>query len=259
MITPNRTPSKPGREPYYSDDSVTLYHGVCQPIIAEMAERSVDCVITDPPFDARTHGMARSNREGYGTSKGGNRSLSGTSDVQFDSIGHDGQLELFADLGRVTRGWVISNVATGTAFRFEVEQAPPGLRVLRIGAWVKTNPMPIISADRPAMGWEPIAYMHRDDTKPSWNAGGRAGNYVLPTSQGSGHPTQKPLSMVTDWITRFTNPGDIILDPFAGTGTTLRAAINEGRKAIGIEQDERWCELIAKRLDQGVLDFGGVA
>ena len=106
------------------------------------------------------------------------------------------------------------------------------------------------------MGWEPIAYMHRADVKPTWNGGGRAGNYVMPTSQGSGHPTQKPLDMVRDFVQRFSNHGDTILDPFAGTGTTLRAAIDEGRKAIGIEQDERWCEAIATRLAQTVLDFG---
>ena len=115
--------------------------------------------------------------------------------------------------------------------------------------------MPQISADRPGQGWESIAYMHRADVKPSWNGGGRAGNYVLPVQQGEGHPTVKPLAMACDWVRLFTNPGDVVLDPFAGSGTTLRAAVNEGRRAIGVEIDERYCELIAKRLAQGALDF----
>lgn len=236
---------------YYQDESVTLFHGDCLEVMADMPDRSVDAVITDPPFDARTHSMARSNR----ADMLGQRALSGSSSVRFESIDHDGQLALFAEMGRVSRSWVVSNAATDTAFRFQVEQPPPGLRLLRVGAWVKTNPMPIISADRPAMGWEPILYLHRDDVKPTWNGGGRAGNYVMPTSQGSGHPTQKPLDMVRDFVQRFTDLGDTVLDPFAGTGTTLRAAVDEGRRAIGVEQDEKWCEHIAQRLSQTVLDF----
>ena len=243
-------------KPYYSDETVTLYHGDCLEVMADMPDRSVDAVITDPPFDARTHDMARSNVEAYGTSRGRGRPFGGTSSVAFTPLTHDDQLALFAEMGRVTRSWVVSNISTHTAFRFEVEKPPSGLKVLRVGAWVKTNPMPIISADRPAMGWEPIAYLHRDDVKPTWNGGGRAGNYVLPTSQGSGHPTQKPLDMVRDFVQRFTDRGDTVLDPFAGTGTTLRAAVDEGRRAIGVEQDEKWCEHIAHRLSQTVLDFG---
>lgn len=240
---------------YYEDESVTLYHGDALDVLRATSSQSVDAVITDPPFDARTHSMARSNVEAYGTSKGRGRPFGGTSSVAFQPLTHDDQTALFAGLGRVTRRWVVSNLSTHTAFRFEIDP-PPGLKMLRVGVWVKTNPMPIMSADRPAMGWEPIAYLHRDDTKPTWNGGGRAGNYVMPTSQGSGHPTQKPLDMVRDFVQRFTNPGDTILDPFAGTGTTLRAAVDEGRRVIGVEADERWCEVIANRLAQTVLDFG---
>lgn len=246
-------------KPYYSDDLVTLYHGDCLELLAEMADRSVDVVITDPPFDARTHSMARSNRNGYGTSGGGNRVLSGTAETRFDCWDHPAQLAFFEQLGRLTRRWVIANLSTDTAFRFEVEQAPPGLKVMRVGSWIKTNPMPIISADRPAMGWEPIAYMHRVDVKPAWNGGGRAANYVLPTSQGSGHATQKPVDMVRDWVRKFSDHGDTVLDPCMGTGTTIRAAVDEGRRAIGIEIDERWCEYTARRLDQMALDFGAMS
>lgn len=244
---------------YYEDDLVTLHHADGIEAVNAMDERSVDVVITDPPYDDRTHSMARSNSTQNGVSGKGSRVLSGGSSVRFEAMDHATQLALFGTLGRVTRSWVISNLATDTAFRFEVEQAPPGLRVLRIGAWVKTNPMPGMSGDRPAMGWETIAYMHREDEKPKWNGGGKAGNYVLPTSQGSGHPTQKPIAMVQDWINRFSNIGDTILDPFAGTGTTLKAAALEGRRAIGYEIEERYCEIAAKRLSQQALDIFGDA
>lgn len=232
--------------PYYEDEAVTLFHGDALAWLAERESQSVDAVITDPPFDARTHSMARTNK----TRGHGNRA------IDFAHLDHAAQLALFAELGRITRRWVVSNVATDTAFRFEVEGAPAGLRLLRVGAWVKTNPMPMISADRPGMGWEPLVYLHRDDVKPTWNGGGRSANFVCNTSQGSGHPTQKPLGIVASWVRWFTEPGDLVLDPFAGTGTTLRAAKDEGRRAIGIELDEAYCETAAKRLTQDTL-FGG--
>ena len=233
-------------EPYYRDDRVTLYHGDCREVLADMADRSVDCVITDPPYDARTHRGALTNKGG---AKGGSIA------VDFDAFTHERQIETFAELGRITKGWVVATLATATAFRFDLEP-PPTLRSLRVGAWVKPNPMPQISGDRPGMGWEPVMFLHRDDIRPRWNGGGKAGVWSTPVAQNEGHPTAKPLAMVRDWVRLFTNPGDLVLDPFAGSGTTLRAALDEGRRAIGVELEERYCEVIAKRLAQDVLDFG---
>lgn len=233
--------------PYYSDEFVTLYHGDAFEIMLTFADRSVDLVVTDPPYDDRTHGMARTNK-GRGH---GNRA------IHFTAFDHAKQTSTFAELGRITRRWVVSTLATSDAFAFDLEP-PPGLRCLRVGVWLKSNPMPQISADRPGMGWEPIVYMHRADTAPMWNGGGRAGNYRLNSVAGSGHPTSKPIAMVSDWVRLFSNPGDLVLDPFAGSGTTLRAAKDEGRRAIGVEIDERFCEIAAKRLAQDTL-FGGVA
>ena len=232
---------------YYQDDHVTLYHGDCRDVLAGMPNQSVDAVITDPPYTERTHKQAKSNKgKGHGTRQ-----------IDFVAIS-DGDLDVIvAEMGRVTRRWVVASLDYRHAVKYDAAP-PPGLRVPRIGVWVKTNPMPSISADRPAQGWEAIAYMHRDDVKPAWNGGGKHGNYVLGTEKGQGHPTAKPIVMVQDFVRRFTNYGDTILDPFAGSGTTLRAAVNEGRKAIGVELDERYCEVIAKRLDQYSLDLGGL-
>jgi site-specific DNA-methyltransferase (adenine-specific) len=237
--------------PYYADDSVTLYHGDCREVLASMDDRAVSCVITDPPYSDRTHEGTRSNSD---RAKGhGNRVLSGS--FGFDSITEDSLRLVMVELGRVTSGWIVSSLDYRHAFRFEHEP-PAGLRMLRIGVWVKPNPMPQISGDRPGQGWEAIGFMHRTDLRPSWNGGGKAGVWTSRVAQNEGHPTSKPLPMVADWVRLFTNPGDIILDPFAGSGTTLRAAKDEGRRAIGAEIDERYCEVIAKRLSQGVLDFG---
>lgn len=81
----------------------------------------------------------------------------------------------------------------------------------------------------------------------------------FPQVDTSDHPTAKPLGLMARMVASTTNHGNTVLDPFAGSGTTLRAAVNEGRKAIGVERDERYCELIANRMAQGALDFGAAA
>lgn len=67
------------------------------------------------------------------------------------------------------------------------------------------------------------------------------------------HPTEKPLALIEDWVQRSSNAAESVLDPFMGSGTTLVAAKNLGRRAIGVEIEERYCEIAARRLSQGVL------
>lgn len=225
--------------PYYTDDAVTLYHGDSREVIDRMANESVDAVITDPPYTERTHTKARTPE---------------VQGIAFDSIS-DAELRLsLCQAARVTRGWVVATLDYRHAVEFDTTP-PLGLKVQRIGVWVKTNPTPQLSGDRPAQGWEAIAYMHRDDRRSKWHGGGAHGNYVAPIPRPEGHPTAKPMPLVAQWVRWFTDPGDVVLDPFAGAGTTLRAAKDEGRKSIGIEIDERYCEIAARRLAQDVLTF----
>lgn len=238
--------------PYYEDDLVTLYHADCREVMASLAEESVGAVITDPPYTARTHQNARSSAPDGSMQ----RSLSGSRKT-FDSIDDGALRAVLIEAGRVSRGWVVATLDYRHAVEFDVTP-PEGLRVMRLGVWVKTNPTPQLSGDRPAQGWESIAYMHRADRRSKWSGGGAHGNYVAPIPPPEGHPTAKPLPLVAQWVRWFTDAGDTVLDPFAGSGTTLRAAKDEGRKAIGVELDERYCEIIAKRLAQETL-FGGVA
>ena len=228
--------------PYYQDDLVTLHMGDCAKVLRSLPDKSFGAVITDPPYSERTHEKSKSN-------KGKGHRVKA---ITFDAMNTESLTDLLAEMGRVSKGWVIATLDYRHAIEYDVSP-PPGLKVLRVGVWVKTNPMPQISADRPGQGWEAICYMHRADSKPKWNGGGRAGNYVLPTSRNTGHPTAKPLPMLEDFMEKFTEPGDTILDPFAGSGTTLRAAKNCGRKAIGVEIDEQYCRIIKERLAQEVL------
>ena len=73
------------------------------------------------------------------------------------------------------------------------------------------------------------------------------------------HPCEKPLSLLGHIVETSTRPGDTILDPFTGSGSSLDAARLAGRKAVGVEKDERYCEIAAKRLSQDAFDFGSAS
>ena len=234
-------------KPYFQNEQVTLYHGDSLEVMAGLEDGSIDCVITDPPYTDYVHKNAKSNRnKGHGNQA-----------IDFSSFTMDNLDTAFSEFGRLTKTWVVSTLAYEHAFRLSNEMHDT-LELKRIGVWVKTNPMPQISADRPGHGWEAIVYLHKKTTKSAWNGGGNHGNYVSNLARPTGHPTPKPLSMISSFVERFTNPKDLILDPFAGGGTTLLAARNLGRRAIGVEIDEAYCELIAKRLSQEAFDFGGI-
>jgi site-specific DNA-methyltransferase (adenine-specific) len=126
------------------------------------------------------------------------------------------------------------------------------------------------------MGYESIVASHAK-SKSRWNGGGRLGVFRFPKNEGGAligikndHPTQKPLALLQELVTLFTDPGETILDGFAGSGTAGVACIRLGRQFIGIEKDPKYfalaCDrlraeesgstLAAQRAGQGAL-FGG--
>jgi hypothetical protein len=121
------------------------------------------------------------------------------------------------------------------------------MRFIRVGAWVKNNSAPQFTGDRPAQGFEAIAIMHREGERLRWNGGGSRGVWITDVERNNGHPTPKPLSLINDWILKFTDEGETIIDPFMGSGTTLVACAKLGRKAIGIEISEEYYEIAVQR------------
>ena len=227
--------------PYYDHAGITIYHGDCRNVLPALSK--VDLVLTDPPYGDNTHAQAKTNKgAGHGVKL-----------VQFASITCEEIREVLVLCARACDRWTVATMEWRHIASLEADP-PAGLRFMRFGVWVKANGMPQISADRPAQGWEAIAYLHNVASRPQWNGGGRSGNYVLPIEQGE-HPTTKPMPMFCSLVDRFTEDGDTILDPFMGSGTTLVAAKLLGRRAIGIEIEEKYCEIAVKRLSQEVL-FG---
>lgn len=230
--------------PYYQDSAVTLYHGDCREILPELGK--VDHVITDPPYgDTATHEGHLSKvklRDGGPAGQA----------LGFGGISRVDCLNFAQEWTRIAWRWVVFTCEWKYAHVLD-EQA----LLVRLGIWRKRNGAPQFTGDRPGTGWEAVAVCHRPGKK-HWNGGGRHAFWDIPKVQGqTGHPTEKPLELFAAFVQDFTDPGELILDPFTGSGTTLRAAKDLGRRAIGIEIEEKYCEIAAKRMSQEVLPLWG--
>lgn len=217
--------------------NATLYLGDCMDILPTLGK--VDAVITDPPYSETTHANAKSNRD-----KGhGNKA------IDFKSLTSSELQEVLELCGIKCDRWLVSTMEWRHIATFE-QEPPKGWEFVRFGVWLKTNPMPQISADRPAQGWEGIAYMHSSSgLKKRWNGGGQHGNYVGSIVTDGSHPTGKPIPLFSGFVERFTDIGDVVLDPFMGSGTTGVAAVQMGRKFIGIEREPKYFDIACKRIE----------
>lgn len=230
--------------PFYQDAAVTVYHGDYREIMPTLGQ--VDHVITDPPYGDETHDNAKSNRgKGYGNVA-----------IDFSSLPYAELAALVEALGPKVRRWLIATMEWRHIAQLEL-CTPEPWQFVRFGVWVKTNPMPQISADRPANGWEGICYLHKPDVKKRWNGGGTHGNWIGPVLMQGMHPTGKPEAFYEKLVRLHTDPGEVILDPFAGSGTTGVVAKRLGRLAILIERDEKYCEVAVSRLSMRWLERAG--
>lgn len=233
--------------PYYEADGITIYHADCLSVLAGID--SVDHVITDPPYEAEAHTLQRRvKREG---------GVLSVEPLDFAPMDESTREAVSAHLARVAGRWILvfCQIEAAPIWRSSLESS--GAVYKRTCIWVKPDGMPQLTGDRPGMGYEGLLAMHARG-RSRWNGGGRTGVWVVPKRDGAGrnpHPTQKPEQLMSELITEFTDAGEVILDPFMGSGTTLVAAKRHGRRAIGIEQEERYCELAVDRLRQGALAF----
>jgi len=207
--------------PYYQDDAVTIFHADCREVLPAVV---ADVVITDPPYGIRF-------------------------DTNFGRF--NGNHPAWQPIAQDQVPFDPAPLLTGPAVLFGANYYSDRLPV---GRWVIWNKRDVQQSK-----------MLLADAEMIWhNCGGQAvrvfnwfwqGCYRKGEMRTAYHPAQKPLALMTYLVEQFTQPGNLILDPFMGSGTTLRAAKDLGRHAIGIEIEERYCEIAVRRLAQGVLTW----
>lgn len=221
-------------KPYFQDDLCTIYHGDCREILPTLDP--VDLVLTDPPYGVGLGDKPRSSH------------------MRAHADGGYG----FSD--------TIENVVTNIIPTIEICRRmakrvilTPGTRAL----WRYPEPDCIFGTFNPAGAgigkwqaftcWQPIlAYGER----PSHIKGCFPDTFqYTESSDHCGHPCPKPIRLWTKILMTFGADDETVIDPFMGSGTTLRAAKDLGRRAIGIEIEERYCEIAANRLAQECLPF----
>jgi DNA modification methylase len=208
-------------------------------VLRSLGEASVDHVITDPPYDKRTHAKAVT-----GASRIAGVSVEVTG-VSFDALLSAG--DTAARIILAAKRWAIAFCSVEDIGAYA---AGAGNGWVRAAVWDKINPTPQLTGDRPGQAVEGVAVMHRAGKK-RWNRRGGAGIWRFSAERGAkrpNHPTPKPLALMSALVSDFTDPGDLILDPFAGSGTTGVAAVLAGRRVILVERDATYAELCRNRL-----------
>lgn len=221
---------------YYQDSNVTLYHGDCLEIDAWLA---ADVLVTDPPY-----GINHSPRAASRPIIAGERYTGRASD------------RVLTEEDVLPRNSALAAWGNKPALVFGSWRAPrpPGTRMRMI--WDKQ----IISLGGVG-AWRPCdeeIYIVGDWPNPKGGGGNQPSvirGRALRGEMRPDHPTPKPVGLMEYLLNH--SPEGVAADPFAGSGSTLVAARNLGRKAIGVEIEEKYCEIIAKRLDQPCLDFEG--
>ena len=244
-------------EPYYDDGrGIQIFLGDCRDVLPLLEKDSVDLLVTDPPYAVSVAGIGRWEMR-YGR----------TTDLDF----FPGDTDWVAMTATVTEavGAAREKLAShGSAYVWCSHRQLGPLTALfegdgwstRFLVWAKECPVP----PAPGSGWPNAAelclYSYRKGRR--WQYPGvcpvrsnviTADAYRFGQPGKVAHPTQKPLAVLVPLLEASSQPGDIVLDCFAGSGSTLVAAKMLGRRAIGIEIDERYCQLAADRLRQEVL------
>lgn len=217
--------------------------------LPSLAAASVGCVMADPPYEGEAHTKGRRIKAGKGTNRGVREAP-----LPFAPMTPALRDGFALEAARVCRRWalVFGQVEALQPWRSSFEAA--GARYVRTCLYIKSNPQPQLTGDRPGVGYEAIfAFWLGEPRDMEWNGGGRVGVYYATSEWGHGrtapHPTTKPLDLMEQLVRDFTNAGDLIVDPFAGSGTTLVAAKRLGRRALGWEIDAAYHARATSRIE----------
>lgn len=205
-------------KPYYEQSGIVIYHGDCREVLPQLPV--VDLVLTDPPY-----GIGRDGKPPSTSSHGGHKG--------YEFLGWDAAAPT-DDTLRLVLGAARDSIVWGANYFPAVFNASPGWLL-----WDKGQRIDQADGE--------LAFSTRTGPLRVFTL-----NRVAIQSDGAVHPTQKPEALML-WCLQFFPNARTIVDPFMGSGTTLVAAKRLGRKAIGIELEEKYCEIAAKRLQQEAL------
>jgi site-specific DNA-methyltransferase (adenine-specific) len=219
-------------KPYFEDDLVTLYHGDALEVTEWL---SADVLVTDPPYGIAWEAGALNDKKN--TRQNAEQSIASDESI----YARDKALEMWGNrIGIVFGTWKVTRPKNTT----------------NVLIWHKANKQPGVLT-------HPFYSNHEEIYVLGTGFEGKPMQSVISTSEHRGrqpiligHPTPKPIGLMEQLILKC--PLGVIADPFAGSGATLVAARNLGRKVIGVELEEKYCELIANRLSQQVFDFGSL-
>lgn len=205
----------------------------------------VNHIITDPPYESSLH-KSKNSLTGRIRLDGGPQ-LKG---LNFDSIDEIREPYIFLS-ENICQGWFIAFCTIEGVAKWADCINASSMKYKRACIWVKPDSTPQLNGQGPAQGAECFVTAWNGEGHAKWNAGGKRGVYTHLTNDKnrSGlHPTEKPVPLMMEILRDFTNPGEVILDPFMGSGTTLVACAKMGRKAIGIEINPQYYDLACKRV-----------
>jgi site-specific DNA-methyltransferase (adenine-specific) len=241
--------------PYYNHGGITIYHGDCREVLPQL--EVVDLIVTDPQYGISQPGVVSCGDPAKGTRSFG--FFANDTPEEANSLALEAWrlcLPLCSDAASAY--WWVGHQTFGKLVNaYELE----GWKT-RFLVWSKLCPAP----QPPGTGWPSAAELCVYASRPgrTWNHDGTncprsnvfiADSYRHGIPGKNGHPTQKPFAVINPLILASCPTRGIVLDPFMGSGTTLESAKKLARKAIGIEIEEKYCEIAAKRLSQEVLSF----
>lgn len=254
-------------EPYYHRAGITIYLGDSGKLLPDLEAGSIDLVFTDPPYNVSSRDQRAKTTIGRVKRK---HTITGAS-----PDGSESYREIRRDFGEWDHDWdpapflaesfrLLRDGGSLIAFTSEFlmeAYVRSDLDHRCLLYWHKNNPAPNFRGNYQRA--VEMAVWQTKGGKWTFNTGGATHNIfgspilsgwrVANTSEKRVHPTQKPEAVIRAWMDVHSNPGDLVLDPYMGSGTMLRAAKDLGRRAIGIEISEEYCEAAVARLHQDAL------
>lgn len=223
-----------------------VVHGDCAEVLPTLPAASVAHVITDPPYSDWTHG---NSRIGAANSADG---FHRAADLGFPALTDDMARSVARECARIANRWVLTFTDLEGIGRWMTACDDSGLKRAQVGIWWKRGAAPSFGGLKPACGAEAVVIRHGASSM-RWNGGGAHALFDHPIVTGSSrerteHTTQKPLPLMLELVELFTDPDELVLDPFAGSGTTGVACLRLGRRVICIEKDAKYAQVARERL-----------